>query len=79
MARPKKESPDLKDKRDLDMFAEYEKIIKSHGELAKVISKSHFYAETARKFYVTEATARIIIQKMLRKKSQPNRCQNLNL
>jgi len=79
VARPKKESPDLKDERDLAMFAEYERIIKSHGGLAKDIAKSRLYADTAAKFYVTEATARIIIQKMLRKKSEPNRCQFLNL
>lgn len=74
MARPKKESPDRKDQRDLDMFAEYERLIKFHGKLSKSLSKSFFYAETAEKFYITEATARIIIQKILQKKSNHNRC-----
>ena len=78
MARPKKESPDLMDERNADMFAEYERLIRAEGEKAKDLSKSYFYRETAKKFYITEARARVVIQKMLQMKSQPNRCQSVN-
>ncbi len=70
MARPRKESPDLKDERDIALFEEYHKVMRSYGINAVKIAKSCFYAEAAKKFYITEATARIIIQKMLRKRTK---------
>lgn len=68
MARPRKESPDLKDERDIELFDEYNRIMKSYGETARYMAKSFFYQESARKFHITAGTARNIIQKMLKMK-----------
>jgi hypothetical protein len=67
--RPKKESPDEKDERDILLFEEYNKLVKSEGPLARFITKSYFYEAAAKKFGLAEGTARVIIQKMLKKKS----------
>ena len=69
MARPKKESPDKKDERDIDLFNEYEKVLKSEGEKAPYIVKSYFYEQVAKKFYLSTGTTKNIIRKMLRKKT----------
>ena len=69
MARPKKECPDWKDERDEELFEEYQRIITSYGDLVRYIAKSKLYSDAAKKFCISEARARVIIQEMLRKKS----------
>jgi hypothetical protein len=69
MARPKKECPDWKDERDEELFLEYQKIIAGYGDLVRYIAKSKLYSDAAKKFCISEARARVIIQEMLRKKT----------
>lgn len=76
MARPKKDGPDLKDERDKMLLAEYNKVIEKYGPEARFMAKSELYRQAALPFYITAASARCIIQKMLRQKSKHSRCQS---
>lgn len=77
MARPQKNGPDLKDERDEALLAEYNKVIESFGPNARFMAKSELYRIAALPFFITPASARCIIQKMMKVKSKDNRCRNL--
>lgn len=60
--------------RDQDLLEAYERVIKKHGEYAKIMPKNQLIQEAIdsapTRFYITTYTATVIINKMLKRKSK---------
>ena len=58
--------------RDKDLLEAYENVIKKHGKYASVMPKNQLIREaietSPKQFYITEYTATVIINNMLRNK-----------
>lgn len=72
--RRKSKDSSLIEQRDLELFKAYEDVIKSHGEYAKLMPKIQLLKEAVEsvptRFFITTITAKLIINKMLKRPSK---------
>lgn len=62
------------EQRDIDLFEAYEKVIQKHGKYARSMPRTTLLMETvespAPQFYISIETARIVIERMTKKRER---------
>lgn len=71
MSKKKRQKDTLTDERDEDLFSAYERVIKKHGEYAKIMPRSQLIQEAIesqpKRFYISNFTAKLIINRMMQR------------